>query len=335
MNVLKNLSLSLYSFGYGFGFIQDPDHEAKNFQNMTLETLIDIAKKFDLGGIEVPIDKCFPFPDNGDLENLLDKLLDIDKKLIFALENFSDSYISSLVPIIRKYSIPFIRIKVSSFYGGNRFEEDKYKYDLEKFQFELGKVKPILDGIDCKLLIENHQDVTTKDITDLIHEYDASFIGVNWDIGNSYPSGDTVSKFFEKTKDYIGNVHLKDYIITESDLGFKMHRCPLGQGVVDFKETIAKILSQNKDMPLTIELGAWINREAKISNQNFWNYTNGVSKSDIEVFKEEIRNISTKNGQILSEWERRESPEKIASTEKEQVFDSIKFIKEMLQSYEQ
>ena len=50
---------------------------------------------------------------------------------------------------------------------------------------------------------------------------------------------------------------------------------------------------------------------------------------------EEIRNISTKNGQISSEWERRESPEKIASTEKEQVFESIKFIKKVLQSYEQ
>ena len=100
-----------------------------------------------------------------------------------------------------------------------------------------------------------------------------------------------------------------------------MHRCSLGQGVVDFKQTIAKILSQNKDMPLTIELGAWINREAKINNENFWNYTNGVSKNDIEIFKEEIRNISIKNGQILSEWERRESPEKIASTEKKQVFD--------------
>lgn len=331
MNLYKNISLSVYAFGYGCNFVNDKRKDAKSFQNLSLKDIAKISLDNDLGGIEVPVDRYFPDLNTKDLESFIDYLNSYNLRLIFALENLEPEYVKKLAPIIKKTGLNFVRAKVCNFYGGNRFIQKNYIEDKEKFSKKLAQSMEALIANNIKVLIENHQDVTAKDIEDLINIYGDEYIGVNWDTGNSFPTGETIESFVKKLGNYIGNIHLKDYRLELTKKGYKMHRCELGKGVVDFHKLIPNIIkTYKKDMPFTIELGAMVGREAYINDINYWLHTKGVSADDKNVFINFIKNNCNADTNNLSLWERSKSPEMIAKSEMKEVHLSIKLIKDII-----
>ena len=325
-----NISLSAYAFGYGFGFVKDDRDEAKGVQNMSLDDLANIAFKNELGGVEIPIDKYFKDKNINNLSLYINILKQSNLRLIFAFENFDNIYFTQLAPFIRKNNVDFIRVKISNFYGGNRFKEDIYINDVNKFREEVKKSINIIDQFKIKILIENHQDITLKDIFDLVDEFGSDRIGVNWDTGNSFPTGETVESFLEKSIHLIGNVHLKDYRIQSTSKGYVMHRCALGEGVVDFQYLLSTLYKYNSAIPLTIELGAMNGREALINNELYWTHTRGVSNEDRSNLIDFI-NKNVENDKIISTlWERKASPEIIFESEYSEVLNSLNYIKNIV-----
>ncbi len=329
--IYKNLSLSAYAYGYGFKFINDKRVDSSSFQSMTLEKLNKIAKKYNLGGVEIPIDHFFLTSNKINFFDYNSNLKKINLKLIYALENFSHKSLKRITPFIENNNVDFIRVKVSNFYGGNRYKNVKYKSDLNKIRIEVLKSLKLLKDYKIKILIENHQDITLKDIFNLIDEFGQDVIGINWDTGNSFPTGETINSFLEKSINFIGNVHLKDYKIQLSKNGYIMHRCSLGSGVVDFKFLLKKLITNNKNIPLTIELGAFNSREAFINNKNYWTHTDGVSEKQKENLINFIKlNSESEDKNLSTLWERKESPSKIATNEKKEVESSIIYILKQL-----
>jgi sugar phosphate isomerase/epimerase len=325
-----NISLSAYAFGYGCGFVKDDRDEAKGVQNMSLDDLTNIAVKNELGGVEIPIDKYFKNLNIDDLSLYVNNLKQSNLRLIYAFENFDSAYFNQLAPFIRKNNIDFIRVKISNFYGGNRFKEDIYINDINKFREEIKKSINIIDEFKIKILIENHQDITLKDIFNLVNEFVSDIIGINWDTGNSFPTGETVESFLEKSIHLIGNVHLKDYRIQSTSKGYIMHRCALGEGVVDFQYLLSTLHNYNSEIPLTIELGAMNGREAMINNELYWTYTQGVSNEGRSNLINFI-NKHVENDKIISTfWERKANPEIIFESEYSEVLNSIIYIKNIV-----
>ena len=325
-----NISLSAYAFGYGCGFVKDARDEAKGFQNMSLDDLTSIAVKNELGGVEIPIDKYFKEKSIEDLALYVNNLQQSKLRLIYAFENFDSTYFNQLAPFFKKNNVNFIRVKISNFYGGNRFKEDIYINDINKFRKEVKNSIKVIDEFGIKILIENHQDITLKDIFDLVDEFGSKRIGVNWDTGNSFPTGETVSSFLEKSIHLIGNVHLKDYRIQSTSNGYIMHRCALGEGVVDFKYLLSTLIKYNNTIPLTIELGAMHGREAMIKNELYWTHTEGVSNEGRSNLVDFI-NKHVENDKLISTlWERKASPKKIFESEYTEVINSINYIKNII-----
>lgn len=323
----SNISLSAYAFGYGCGFIKDIRQSAIGVQNISLDRLSEIAIANELGGVEVPIDTYFKEKDIEELEIYLSSLKKCGLKLIIAFENFDSIYFTKIAPLISKNGNEFVRVKISNFYGGNRFKEVIYKSDLQRFRDEVVKVINIIDRYNLKLLIENHQDVTLKDIFDLVDEFGNNRIGVNWDTGNSFPTGETVTSFLNKSINLIGNVHLKDYRVQSSESGYIMHRCGLGEGIVNFQYLIKELHMFNPEIPFTIELGAMNGREAQINKDDYWQYTDGVT---LEMKNKLISfiNENLENDKVISTlWERQAAPKDILESEFNEVINSIKFIK--------
>ena len=325
-----NLSLSAYAFGYGCGFVNDARDEASGVQNMSLDDLTSIALKNDLGGVEIPIDKYFKDKNIEDIEIYVNILKQSNLRLIYAFENFDSTYFTHLAPFIKKNNVNFIRVKISNFYGGNRFKEDIYLNDIKKFKEEVKKSIKVIDEFGIKILIENHQDITLKDIFDLVDEFGSERIGVNWDTGNSFPTGETVESFLEKSIHLIGNVHLKDYRIQSSSNGYIMHRCALGEGVVDFQYLLSTLNKYNNSIPLTIELGAMNGREAMINNELYWIHTKGVSNEGRSNLINFINKHVENDTPISTLWERKANPEIIFESEYTEVLNSINYIKNII-----
>ena len=325
-----NISLSAYAFGYGCGFVKDVRDEAKGVQNMSLDDLTSIAVKNELGGVEIPIDKYFKEKTIEDLAHYVNKLYQSKLRLIYAFENFDSTYFEQLAPFIKKNNVNFIRVKISNFYGGNRFKEDIYLSDISKFREEVKKSINVIDEFGIKILIENHQDITLKDIFDLVDEFGSERIGVNWDTGNSFPTGETVESFLEKSIHLIGNVHLKDYRIQSSNNGYIMHRCALGEGVVDFQYLLSTLNNYNNTIPLTIELGAMNGREAMINNELYWIHTEGVTNEGRSNLIDFINKHVENDKSISTLWERKAKPEMIFESEYTEVLSSINYIKNIV-----
>ncbi len=326
----KNLSLSAYAFGYGCGFVKDSRENAIGVQNITLDRLNEIAIEFELGGVEIPVDKYFKDKSIEELGLYISNLKERGLRLIYALENFDHTFFSQIAPIIKNNQGNFVRAKISNFYGGNRFKEDIYRSDIDIFRNEIKKSIDIIDQYSIRIMIENHQDVTLDDIFKLVDEFGEQRIGINWDTGNSFPTGETVESFLKKAGVLIGNVHLKDYRVQSTQNGYVMHRCALGKGIVDFDYIITSLHSLNQDMPYTIELGAMNGREAMINNELYWSNTIGVSENEknelIKFIKSKVENDVT----ISTLWERNGEPSDILKSEYTEVVESIKFIRNNL-----
>jgi sugar phosphate isomerase/epimerase len=325
-NKLSRVYLSIYSFGYSASFINDTRPGCLDFQTLTPMDVAEIAKQLNLGGIEIPVDKYFSKLEDQELINFINNVNNLGININFDLENFDSSYLKRIAPIISNYS-NFIRIKVSNFYGGNRFKnKDLYYNDFNKTIQNIDESLDILKNNNLKILVENHQDIVLDDIKTLINMFGADTIGVNWDIGNSLPSGETVESFISKVGNHIGNVHLKDYMLYSCDEGYVMKRCSLGKGFVDFNYCINNI---NNNIPLAIELGALNSRKAEVNNPEYWKHTKGISQEQKENFMEFIKN-NVVYGDYRSFWELGLSPKDIAELEMTEMNESINFLKTIL-----
>ena len=109
-----------------------------------------------------------------------------------------------------------------------------------------------------------------------------------------------------------------------------MHRCALGEGVVNFQYLLSTLNKYNSAIPLTIELGAMNGREAMINNELYWTFTQGVSNEGRSNLIHFI-NKHVENDKIISTlWERKASPEIIFQSEYSEVLNSINYIKKIV-----
>ena len=328
MAATRNLSLSAYAFGYGFGFVRERRPNALAVQSLDLLDLVGMCLEHELDGVEFPVDRYFPDLSLGALERFVEQSQASNLRVIFDLERFSATYFCELAPIVRRYGGEFVRAKVCNFYGGNRFREPSYVSEKAAFLHELSGCVEAIDRYGVRVLVENHQDVTAKDLIGFSEEFGSHRVGVNWDTGNSFPSGETTASFLEKTIHLIGNVHLKDYRFSSSAGGYVMHRCALGRGVVDFERFVPQLVDYSRGrIPFTIELGAMTGREALIGDDRYWVHTEGVSPSEIDSLQRFVRSHLEDHVDLRSMWEQSAPPSEIAKAELEEVQESVTYCK--------
>ena len=279
---LKNITLNFYSFGYYGGLITDVD---RSVAILGIDELVKLAKKYGLGGVEIPLDRFYSL---NQIEKAVEKIEQIQNKnfsVFIDLENTNLDYISRLVPHLPALGITSIRIKMDqigkTIYGGNRYLSETFDKAVQEFKQQLIILLPSLEKYNISLAIENHQDFHSSELVELSKTISNELIGVTWDIGNSISVLDTPETFYDNTHHIIKNVHLKDYKVYKSKLGFSLVRCPLGDGYVDYHEILKKISNNGNIINMSIELGAQSPRQCDIDNQMYWE-----KFSDIPIDKE-------------------------------------------------
>ena len=162
---LNRINLNYYSFGYLGGFINN------SIEKMSAEKLVKIAKKYNLGGVEFPVDYLY-----NNRYPLLDSFIKNNNNInmFFSLENFKAIEIKKIIPILKNNGFGSLRIKMSNHFGGNRFMVQNFNNEFEYFIKELESLKPYLKDFNFKLLIENHQDLNSHDILFVINKISPS-----------------------------------------------------------------------------------------------------------------------------------------------------------------
>ncbi|MBM4135060.1 MAG: sugar phosphate isomerase/epimerase [Nitrospira sp.] len=328
MNLCR-VSLSIYSFGYAAGFLHDDRPEAAP-PAVTIGNVAEIARQHGLGGIEFPVDRYFKIHELDRAEAFIGGLLRNGMNVAVDLENFDPPYIRAVLPILSRHRLRFARIKMSGFYGGNRYLEPRFAEQVADFVRALRSLLPELRRAGIKLLIENHQDLGAEDLIRIIGATSSDCIGINWDIGNSLAVLDTPETFLRKAGGFVGNVHLKDYRLYRCEKGFYLSRCALGEGVVEFASILDGLKARQGQVPMAIELGAQIARRADVFEPAYleaYGPQAGLEMGEFFAFLD----VRLHDGEDWkSPWERNCSGQAIIESEKNEIMRSVAFLQQLM-----
>ena len=121
--------------------------------------------------------------------------------------------------------------------------------------------------------LEPHQQYSkTPDGLDKICKLvDSPAIGVNFDTGNSYLSGEDPVQWLERVKDKLVHVHAKDISIEQSEdergkVTGTPAGCACGDGVIDWKSVIEACKDAPRNIVLSVECGTIEQAERSIEH---------------------------------------------------------------------
>jgi sugar phosphate isomerase/epimerase len=114
--------------------------------------------------------------------------------------------------------------------------------------------KPIIERHDIRLAVENHKDLESKALIELLKAVDSPQVGACVDTGNNLALLEPPLETVEALAPYSFSTHLKDIGVEEYADGFLMSEVPLGTGFLDLPR-IVQLLHQAKARPrLNLEM---------------------------------------------------------------------------------
>ncbi|MBN1804005.1 MAG: sugar phosphate isomerase/epimerase [Sedimentisphaerales bacterium] len=121
--------------------------------------------------------------------------------------------------------------------------------------------------------LEPHQQYSkTPDGLDRIYELvDSEAIGINFDTGNSYLSGQDPIEWLERVKDRLIHLHAKDISVQQSEdergkVTGTAVGCACGEGVIDWKKVVEVCRKLSRDIVFSVECGTVDQAERSISH---------------------------------------------------------------------
>ena len=245
-------------------------NKKKNYKNAELNKLIKLSSSKSFVGVEFPY---FRFFANSKSINYLKNYLNHNNQsyIIDCEKKFSKTELKKLILISNQIGTKFIRIKCSNILSCERYRyKKKWNAKIQSIVKKINQIKPLLKKYKIKLAIENHQDLDSCDLIDIIKKVGKNYVGINFDVGNSFATCEIPIEFLKKTRKYIINVHLKDYIILPTNKRYSLHKCPIMDGDSQINKVLNLLKKYRLKAPVSIELGAKTPREIKVRSKNFF-----------------------------------------------------------------
>jgi 3-oxoisoapionate decarboxylase len=183
------------------------------------------------------------------------------------------------------------------------------------------------------LAVENHQDLASEELLWLCENIGSDRFGITLDTGNPLATAELPAEFYRKVAPYVKNVHLKDYKMFWSEEGYRLARCPLGQGVIDFPELL-RILSESAppELTLSVEHGALEARHIRVLEEDYW--TEYPKRSAVSLVRLlQFADRSRSKGDFRTPFELGESPEAIAAYEMKELEQGIAYLAPLMKQF--
>jgi sugar phosphate isomerase/epimerase len=114
-------------------------------------------------------------------------------------------------------------------------------------------VAPLLRDLSLKLAIENHADLSTYELLEIVSKIGSDVAGICLDTGNTMVAMEEPLAATKRAAPFTVATHLKDAIIVFGDDGLVLSPRSVGQGVLPVAEIIQVLNSANPNIALSIE----------------------------------------------------------------------------------
>jgi len=140
-------------------------------------------------------------------------------------------------------------------------------------RYALSEAAAVAEPRGIMIGIEPHQQYskTPKGLDKIYNLVDSPAIGINFDTGNAYLSGEDPIEWLERIKDRLVHIHAKDISIKQSadergKVAGTPAGCACGDGVIDWKKVIEVCKTAPRDIALSVECGTIEQAERSIKH---------------------------------------------------------------------
>jgi len=178
--------------------------------------------------------------------------------------------IELLIKAAKALDASYIRLALTPILCGDRAAAGDRWYELvAEVRKRLEQYAPMAEAAGKVLLIENHQDFTSHELVGLCDEFGPS-VRIVFDMANTFPVAESPLDFTRVIAPYVRHCHVKDYRVQFTEDGFRLCRCPSGDGAVPHKEMFDILAQHNDEMIACIEIGALEARHVKLLTPQWW-----------------------------------------------------------------
>jgi 3-oxoisoapionate decarboxylase len=180
--------------------------------------------------------------------------------------------LTSAIDAAVRVGSPVVRTTISGLLEGDRrsLGFDGWRAHLAALVAPLQRAATAAEQVGVVIGIENHQDICSHELVWLCEQVGGNHIGVTFDVGNAYAVGETPAAFARRVQPFLKHVHLKDYTVHPSARGYRLKRCALGDGIVDWPAMLAWFDAECPQVQGCIELGATSARHIRLFEPSWW-----------------------------------------------------------------
>jgi 3-oxoisoapionate decarboxylase len=319
-----SVGLNPYGIAYSNGLTGRGTPRA-NPNPLTLDGYIRLAEQIGSAGIEFHYEMLSPLSDS-ELSNLRDRLA---AKRWFSVVSSPLNDVRASMVAARAVGAPLCRMHLSPILCGDRAAPGcDWASTVRNAKSRLKDAAFQAADFGLRLAIENHQDFTSRELLELC-EASGKNVGVCFDCGNALSVGEDPIAFATAIRRRTFHIHLKDYRAQFTDEGYRLIRCPIGGGAMNFKE-IFRILDGPDAPAATIECGALNARHIRLFTPEWWQHYPPKRADQLAAAVRAARvNRLPEDADWRTPWEADASAEEIIRYEMDQLHKSAANLKRL------
>jgi sugar phosphate isomerase/epimerase len=113
--------------------------------------------------------------------------------------------------------------------------------------------EPVLRKRKIKLAIENHKDLRSEDLLQLIGRIQSEYVGVCVDLGNNYALMEDPIDIVRAFSKFAYSCHIKDHVLKSYNKGFLLFDAKLGTGVINLRQAVSTLRQAQPTLKFSLE----------------------------------------------------------------------------------
>lgn len=233
-----------YRYAVGFENFTSPDP-------MSIESFLQQAASLDYEGVQICENTAYSTLDEDRLIRIKDKAAELNLFIEIGMNGLTYQNVQKHIYLAGLLDSRFIRIVIGGTRPGQKPNADMVKENAVTI---LKKIIPDIENNNLMVGIENHFDLPTNDLVEIVEKVDCKRVGLIYDTTNGLGFNEDPYYTLKIMAPYLFSIHLKDYHIRKVEAGYLITGTILGRGWLDVENILTQAVKANPVISIILEM---------------------------------------------------------------------------------
>ena len=241
-------------------------YEYRPARPLDLPGMLEQASQLSLSGVHIANSRLLASTDQSYLDEIRNEAAQRNLYLELGAHGTDVTLLREAIEVARGLGCKIVR----TFVGADRQQGwAAWRQQLDRAVDGLKQTAPIAGDNGITLAVENHGDLTSAELVNLLDKVRSDQVGVCLDTGKSLFVIEDPLLATQNLAPYVVTACLTDYQIVSTGRGAMVVGCALGQGAVDLLATMQLLRQHKTDLHLNIESPV-VRLELPFMEDKFW-----------------------------------------------------------------